>query len=358
MTLRHGGLRSDPSASKAEMFVECTASHVLGQAPARSEQADRGTEGHRPLTDTINGTGQTLQEERDRVVRLLREFTNVPMSSMRAEAAYVVNVRDRTSRLVGVDIGRAYGKLGPYDFPVSLDVEAVVDEDTVWIRDWKFGTYSNVWQLHVQAMAVLFPEPGPKPPKAPSQFMVDAGFVYFEEGRKPREETYAIGLMDLDEKAEQLAKAFDRVKYITDTIRNGGTPRLSQGPWCKYCPAQDHCPAKWSMIRAALGEMQGMDSIVEAMTLEKCGQAWHWVKEVEKFRKKAETVLRDRLEREGGFPLPNGKTLVLEQRSGKKTVDMKRTMALLEELGATEEQKSSVINVGADSLYAMERKLA
>lgn len=187
--------------------------------------------------------------------------------------------------------------------------------------------------------------------------MVDAGFVYFEEGRKPREETYAIGLMDLDERAEQLVKAFDRVRYIGDMLRKGEPPRLSQGPWCKYCPAQDHCPAKWSMIRAALGEMQTMDSMVEAMTLEKCGQAWHWVKEVEKFRKKAEEVLRDRLEREGGFPLPNGKTLVLESRSGRKTVDMKRAMVLLEELGATEEQKSSVINVGADSLYAMERKL-
>jgi hypothetical protein len=217
-------------------------------------------------------------------------------------------------------------------------------------------------------MAVLF--------RNKSQVMVDGGFVYMDIDNdgipyNPKYELYSYGRMDLEDRADELVYAFNKVKDIAALLKSGGIPQLRQGPWCKYCPAQPTCPAKWSMIRAAMGELRPLESMVEAMTLEKCGEAWAWIKEIERFAKAAEKTLKDRLHAAGSIPLPNGKHLVLEHRNGRESLDKKKTFALLDELigmlvenGAVDEdlqkqllsRRGGLITLGNSYTQTAERK--
>jgi hypothetical protein len=325
-----------------ECFYECPASHVLSQAPENTKQAAAGTSGHKPLTDSINGTGPRLP---------LTDELTAGIDNVIAEAAYVVNVKARTSRFIGCDIGRNYGPLEPYDVPVSLDVQGTKNETTVWVRDWKFGTYSSVWQLVVQAMAVLYCD------KGRLTSVVDAGFTYLDQGEKPRHELYLFGRMELDEKADELVHAFDRVKAVYAIVRKGLIPHVKQGPWCKYCPSRDVCPAKWAMIRSAINESFELrqSEAIMALTTEQCGEAWVKLRDLEKMVEKAKETLSGRLE-EGPFPLPNGKELSLVRRRGWAYPNKDKALALLEELGATEEQIGRIMVMRPDTFAATERK--
>jgi hypothetical protein len=333
---RHLGLAADPSASKAETFAKCPASHVLPQATEETVQGLAGTEKHAAMARAK--TLETLTEG----VGLLQH-----------ERAFVVDVKKRESRFVGENVGRKYGSLGPYELPCTLDVDGIRDVDGIpWVRDWKFGTYASEWQLAVQAMAILW-LPGQ------AQVVVDAGFVFLRDtdDEEPRTERYVYGHLELADRADELVRAFDGVPEIAKQLKKKQLPTLRQGAWCKYCPAQTACPAKWNLVRAALGELQTAESTVEALSADRCGEAWEWAKEVERFAEKVKEALKDRaMSREESYPLSSGKNLTWERRKGWAYPQKDKTLALLKRLGATEEQMGAIMVMRADSWAPTERK--
>jgi hypothetical protein len=349
VTRRHLALVTNPSASNAEAFLECGVSHILPAHNTNNKYAAKGTENHDKLTAAINkrpfsGTFHAVAK-----FPLAKITEGVGM--LRAETAYAVNVKTLKSRFIGLDIGRNYGPLEDYEIPVSLDIEGL-KEGTPWIRDWKFGRTASKVQAVVQAMARAFD------PSLSGVMEVDAGFIFIDAdtmGEVWYPERHVFTLEDLDEWADRFVKAFDRVGKLAEDIKTG-TARTNEGDWCTYCAALPLCPAKTALVRAMLPEINELGHDIEALTVDQCGQAWSKLQMIYKLAAKVENDLKGRLEAGDSFPLPNGKLLEWTKTSGYKYLDKEKGIALLRELGASEEQLAAVMKERKDSYGAKEKK--
>ena len=65
-----------------------------------------------------------------------------------------------------------------------------------------------------------------------------------------------LDLFGLDGTAEAIAKAMSGTQELRDRILGGEIPNVVEGPWCRYCPARQHCPAKTALVRHVLGDPQ------------------------------------------------------------------------------------------------------
>jgi hypothetical protein len=343
-----------PSASNAEAFVRCTASHVLPQHEAYLARTESGTDNHDVLTGVINKRLGAAE----RMAKLWPGFAFAELVSgvdaLTAELAFVVNVKERTSRCVGKEIGREYAKalgrpLTAYELGVSLDA-AGVKNGVHWVRDWKFGRYSSWWQLYIQAMAVLW-QPGQA-----NALEVDAGFIHLlDEGEedapemRSMEDAHPLYLVDLDDRADELVKAFEYASRLEALIGDGSLltseVRTTEGKWCEYCGAYPHCPSKWKLVKG-LVDMDIAGSI-DAMTLEQCGVAWKKLSEIEKnIVKKAKDVLKERMAVEGGFPLENGKRLKLVNMPGRESLDREGLVVLLRKYNVPQHEIAAIFKDG------------
>lgn len=341
------------SASKVDALVHCPASHVLPSNSSYSEVASAGTDGHDLITGVINrrigGVAALFAGYPDLVegIPLILDGIENP----RAEAAFVVDVDKRTSVFLGTEVDRKYAeKLGrplhDHEIGASLDVDGLRNGQP-WLRDWKFGITSSWWQLYVQCMALLWL------PDCPYS-EVDAGFVYLDTHTKEGSvfvtyDTATVYAMDLDERAEDIATAIASAgvmeKGIADGLFTMEQLATSEGSWCKYCPAYPSCPAKWKLAKS----MMGLDIVghVGALTLEDCGKAWKKLAEIEKnIISTTKEALRERMLKEGGFPLENGKKLALIQMPGRASIDKPAVTALLREKGVTQEEINGLFKQG------------
>ena len=335
-----------PSASNAEAFVRCTASHVLPQHESYAEKTERGTDGHALLTNVINrlpGAAAKLEAEMPGLMRLLSDSMDGVEAAV-GEEAYVVDVESRTSTFVGTNIGREYEKalgrpMKPYELGVSLDVHGRLG-GVRWVRDFKFGVYHGWWQLYVQAMAVLWA------PGRENESSVDAGFLFIEDRNDSlsiTEDSTRLYLYELDARAADLMAAFAKAKEL-EKLTHTNMP-VVEGKWCQYCGAFPYCPAKWKLAKAMLS----LDVVgdVSALTPAQCGEAWLKLAEVKKnVIEKLQESLKERLRTEGSFPLEQGKKLRLTQMPGRLGFDQPGAIALLEELGATENQIAALVKRG------------
>lgn len=341
-----------PSASNAEAFVRCTASHVLPQVESYEAKTERGTDGHNLLAGVVNrkpGAGPAIEAAFPGIGRKLAPLLAGAIGS-EAEAAFVVDVKRRQSVYIGKDIDRQYEKalgrkLGPHEIGTSLDFRCMTEGGVPMIRDWKFGVYSSWWQLHIQAMGVLWQD-GVKATE------VDAGFVHIEQ-RGDGEEVFVtedsaiLYGMDLDDRADELMKAFGYAKRLEDEYLACGPSSLKtvQGSWCQYCGAFPHCPSKWALAKS----MMGLDVVghVGALTLEQCGSAWKKLAEIEKnIVKKTKDALKERMATEGGFPLDNGKHLRVITMPGRDSLDRPALQSLLRKYDIPKAEIDGIFKTG------------
>lgn len=350
--MRHGGLSQNPSASNAEAFAMCTVSHVLPQRSETAERAQKGTDGHDALTALINHHACTNERGKAMIAKFPLTEVMRGVGLARAEAAYAVNVKKRTVRFIGVDIGRNYGPLDDYEVPTSLDVEGFKDGQR-WIRDWKFGTHSSLWQLYIQGMCAAYPSAS-KPSVEPE---VNAGFVYIDGdvgGAKWEDEPHILFLADLDERADELVKAFDRVSEIHAMLEKNIVPRLAEGTWCKYCPAMPACPAKWTLAKAMIDELS-VSNMLTAMTDAQVGKVYVKYQECKRILEKLGDDLKLRVG-EGAIPLTSGKVVKLSKTKGWAYFDRAKTQSLLETKGATQNEIAGAMVTRADSYSLKEMK--
>ncbi len=348
------------SASNVEPFVKCTASHVLPQHQSYMAKTESGTDNHKLVGDAINNViggnarlRAALPGLADKLPSLLDGIGNP-----NAEAAYVVDVKARTSVFLGHNIGRDYAgklgrELGDYELGVSLDVDGYTQNGAVpWIRDFKFGTYHSWWQLYVQAMAIMWLNN--------DWTEVDAGF-YFVDVRDDdsvwvTENQETLYLLDIEERADEIMAAFDKARRFEDLLTTV-TPIWPQrmppselptveGKWCQYCGAFPHCPSKWKLAKSLL-DMDVIGSVA-AMTLEQCGAAWKKLGMIEKnIIAKTKDALKERMRAEQGFPLEHGKKLAVIQMPGRASLDKPAVVALLLSKGVTQEEIQALTKQGA-----------
>lgn len=366
----------NPSASNAEAFVRCTSSHVLPQHEAYLDKTEKGTSGHKLISNVINrhpGAAAKLTEEIPalgyQLAGLLHQVHN-PM----AEKAYVVDVQKRVSTFLGIDIDRKYEQclgrpLNQYEIGVSLDVHGFIGQTYHWVRDFKFGVYSSWWQLFIQSMAVLWCQnPDERDPEADAT-EVDAGFIHVKatteevdgqelESVDIHDDTATIYLTDLDDRADELMTAFGRARSLERMLVEGVSPndlKTIEGKWCEYCGAYPHCPSKWKLAKAMLD----MDIVghVGALTLEQCGVAWKKLTEIEKkIVKTTKAALRKRMADEDGFPLASGKKLVLKEMPGRDGLDRAVLMAILRQYNVPQEEINSIFKPGEPYMQVFEVK--
>lgn len=353
--MRHGGLTRDPSGSNTEAFVECTSSHVLPQHDARTGRANRGTDGHDYLTAVIN------QRPLDRVdgAKYADKFPFKEalegVGLTRSETAYVVNVKKRTSRFVGIELDRKYPPLEDYEIPLSIDVEGFKG-GMPWLRDAKFGTYASQAQLLMQGMALAFH--GPERPHPAHE--VDVGFWFIDpdtHGAKYEVDARVLTLEELDDRAALLVKAFDRVKDLHAVLVAGSSPRTVEGPWCTYCGALPHCPSKMKLVRALIDGEFNVHEQIATMTPAQRGEAWVKYQSAKRLVEKIGDSFKELVETTNQpIPLANGKLVQLSKTKGWAYFDKDKTTTLLKKLGARPDQISSAMKVRADSVSLKEMK--
>lgn len=341
-----------PSASNAEAFVRCTSSHVLPQHEAYAEYTEKGTDGHKLLCDVVNrvpGAAGRLEAELPGLhEKIAIEMDGVDDAS--GEDAYVVDVKSRTSKYLGRNIDRQYEKalgrkLEAYEICTSLDVRGRLD-GRPWVRDFKFGITSSWWQLHIQAMAILWL------PNIEEQYEVDAGFIFIEDrddNITVTNDTATIYIVDLDTRADELMDAFNFAEKLDAELEQGlisaSTIKTVEGKWCTYCGAFPHCPSKWKLAKSMLS-LDIVDNIA-ALTLEQCGDAWLKLAEIKKnIVKKTEEALKERMRAEGGFPLPDGKRLKVLPMPGRLGFDKDGAVQMLLDLGATRDEVAAFVKRG------------
>lgn len=337
------------SSSNAESFVHCGASHILPQGDFWSEYQEGGTEGHEALGAFINGRMPNLTVRGARMVRkfpigeILRDLLNCE-----AEVAYAVNVKTRRVRRIGKDIGRNYGELAPFEVPCTIDLEAQRIDGLPFVRDWKFGHTSNWWQVQVQCMAVAFPLDGADPPRrlAPE---VDAGFVYIDgdtEGLEWQEDDRLVSLEEIDRACTELYEAFVRNQESAhDYVQHGIVPKTTEGPWCRYCRAYDHCPSKWELARNMYTDLAKSEELVRDMSPEQKGALYVRTQEMSRIIKNVQEAIKVNAGRKP-VPLPDGKFLKMVDVAGRRSLDHDLVMATIDRLGGTEEDKKKVVKYG------------
>lgn len=355
-----------PSASTAEAFVRCSASHVLPQHESYTDASEGGNDGHHLLAEYYNkvpGSQERLEAKLPHLPTKLYEYIE-GVDAIAAEEAYVVDLEKRTSKYLGRNINRQYDKvlgrkLEPFEMGASLDIVGKL-RGVPWLRDFKFGITSSWWQLYIQAMCILWL------PGVVDQHEVDAGFIFIEDRDglvTLTSDVATLYAMDLDTRADEMMEAFRLAERVEaemelDVLERGkdtrGSMRTVEGKWCTYCGAFPHCPSKWKLAKSMLS----LDIVnnIQALTTEQCGDAWLKLAEIEKnIVKKTKDALKERMRVEGGFPLPDGKMLKVLPMPGRLGFDKDGAIALLQQLGATQDDIVPLIKRGED--YDQVRKI-
>lgn len=346
-----------PSASNAEAFVKCGASHVLPQSDKHGDYRDKGSEAHEPLAAVINNR---VPQTTLRGVMAVKDFNLGEVlegtHTRRAETAYAVNVKEKTARYLGQDLGRNYGKLEPYEIPCTIDVEAKLSSDgRPWIRDWKFGTYASWWQLLVQGMAIAY---GAADDEEPA-YEVDAGFVFIDatvHGAWYFEEKKILSLEEIDEAAEALYNAWQRVEQWGQAFQESKTvPPQAVGDWCKYCKAFTSCPSQWKLVGALLNDLTGIEQSIPEYTPEDMGLAWAKVRSVKAQLERIEDAIKGAALREA-VPLPSGKYLQMIECQGRVSVDKDIAQQTIRRLGGSDADIDAIWKRGRPFLMPKETR--
>lgn len=213
------------TASALPRLLNCPASAVLPRAENANEWADSGNDDHAALAaDTLAGT---LDE---------RLALHVPPGS-RVEVAVAFDVSTGAARIIGENIGRAYGDLAPFEIAGSIDVLGIVG-DAVVVLDWKTG-FKDVepaatnGQLRFYALAAC---------RALGRDRAVLRIVYTQTGRCDEAEMDALDLAGFAAEVEGLHARVAALKA------GGGPYNTREGSWCRHCASKHACPSKRALL--------------------------------------------------------------------------------------------------------------
>lgn len=338
------------SASATDRTFQCASSLVLPRVERDTVWSARGHGIHRFCRAVLSGVPmasalETVPNEHRETCRAIdwRKLGG-DLTDVRVEAAYALDVRARTARFLGLDIGRDYERaalrlgqpLGPWEVPGALDIEGMRDVLPV-VLDLKSG-FQDVTPAEENGQGLFF--------GAVKHLMTGADEVEFRIGKlKPSGDVYVqratYTALDIDIYLDRYEAALEASKEARRVYLAGGTPDVHEGPACQWCGAADACPAKTRMVRAMLGELAEIDRAVEMMPVEQAGRAWEYAHErAQPMLKRIIAVLNDRARREA-LPLSNG-DVAREIKYERESLHTESALALLKELGATEEQLASI----------------
>jgi hypothetical protein len=321
-----------------ERLWNCPASAVLPSATRVLKVGRRGTDihGHCQRVANVMPVMQSLllvpAEVRPTCAGI--DFQRIwgDLDQVRAEVAYALNARTDEVRELGVNIGRAYPDLGPDWVYGTVDLEGC-RIDGVWaVPDLKTGFLEvddpeENFQLAFGARVVSLRHDADEIDSRVINIRTD-GSIYTQLGNFNR--------MSLDEWGDRFIEIVDGVAQAKVDYDRSGRADVSEGKWCRYCPALTACPAKTSMAKAMLPTLQEVSARLGSMTLEERGRAYEIAHD--KAKPMLETILDSikSMAVQEAIPLPNGKVLAPTYQKRENFVE-ERALELLRRLGAKQD---------------------
>jgi hypothetical protein len=329
-----------PSASGAERLIQCAASVVLPQTYSTSDYAERGHGLHGFVRSVLTGVPiphalATLPPEHRGTAALIDwRKVGADLSSVRSEVAYAIDVRARSARELGLNIGRAYHRyrITPDEIVGSDDIEGVRIDGVPVVIDLKFG-YERVAPCEVNAQMLTYCLARALVTDAPE---VEGRIEYIAPDGKVWIDSHLFTAFDLDGFGNELEDAFDRVAAATTVYLAGGELNVATGDHCRYCGAMESCPAYTKLARAMLDEAMTLEARLGTLSLEQAGAAWRKAKEIEKLLDRVLAALKSRAAQEP-LPLGDGKCVKeISYESG--SFDRDGALLLLKAKGATDNE--------------------
>lgn len=223
--------------------MRCSNSLHLPVVRSTSGAADRGTWRHHFLARVgkVGAEAALLElpeEHRDACAAL--PIDELPVNLL-AEVAYAWDVSSNSVRVIGMNVDRAYGTLGPFEIPGTADVVGVDQaSDQAFVLDWKSQGYRGHARdsLQLRFLALC------------AQAQYGVGSVRVEiaalgDGGEVRRSWHVYDELDLAAFASEL-----REWFVGASIAERAS---SEGAWCRNCPSFQSCPAKVALLHAAAG---------------------------------------------------------------------------------------------------------
>lgn len=232
---------------RAEM---CPASTCLPQVDSMTSYGEIGNVVHKFLEDVRNhGLPEALKAAPDRYRSLLAlidlDWLPLNPNDFLAEVSFAFDTRTGAVRMLGVGLGRRYEIDREFEIACTLD-SAGQKEGVGKLADYKtgfadLGETAENRQLRFGALCIA---------RAWNLGSVDIDVIHVPpEGGNPYHRRATLDAFDLDAIADQVVEVFNRAKLAGDAIEAGVEPALTEGDWCKYCPAFTSCRAKQGLVR-------------------------------------------------------------------------------------------------------------
>ncbi len=276
------------SGSGLERYVNCAASAVLPRiwSESSADAADRGTETHAHLErvsggmDPAESLARVDEAHRDAVAAIDIDAL-APELAMSAEVSLAYDPATDTARVLGQSTGRDYASVTDDEIPMTLDLVGVAS-DRVIVGDYKTGhariaRAASNWQLIGGGLGAS---------RALDRDRADVQLIHLRTDRRPWRDRATFDALDLAGYAAELRATTERTKRDRDRHAAGEHVAPTEGPWCRYCPSRDMCPAKVGLLRQALGADENMP-----VTAADAGALWERIEASEKALKHAKSKL-------------------------------------------------------------------
>jgi hypothetical protein len=294
--------------------LACPPAFALPAIHQDNDHAARGREVHAFLEQLSKGTPRSEALAAVPVdLRPVCESINparVPLGDV--EVAYAYHVRTGQARRLEV-AGRAYDP-GPEEVPGRVDLVHQLDDGTFEVLDWKttrwtFDPVAARPQLNFYALCVAR-ERGLKLIRCAIVVITDDGQLAWHHWSLSRDELGKVS-RDVRSAWERVGAARAARREHERTAVAPWTPDVTQGAWCRYCPAQASCPGMRAQVAAITGGQ------FELVTPEIAGQAYQAAQIAEQAAdrvRKAVGVIHDST---GPIPLGDGRWV---RRDGRRAL--------------------------------------
>lgn len=238
------------TASELGRLELCLGSVVLQRAKSVNEHSGYGTRGHLFLQriNQLGGVTKAMAElandnERELFGALVLDGMPLDPAAYTPEVALAWNPDTSEARVLGSGLDRDYRKRLPRELCGTVDILALVDDDAVFVADWKF-LYGYVppprdnLQLLFGAVAAA---------RAFNRSRAIIEIIRPREEGPPWRSRFELDAFALSDAEERLGALVARIDQARETRR----VQLTEGPHCKYCPSALFCDAQ-TVLPAAI----------------------------------------------------------------------------------------------------------
>ncbi len=299
------------TASALTRLKNCPSSAVLPRAENHNIWSGAGHEDHERLAQWVNDRDDSAISDIVEAGLLAKLPALIPVGA-RPEIALGYDVALGTGRIIGENLGRAYGEPGPFEIVGSCDVFAL-DGDTVVIVDWKTG-FADVEPTATNAQLWFY---GLAAARATGRHRVILLVIYTKTGRVDECGADALDLADF---AGQLERLHHTVAARQASKNRAEILETREGSWCKHCASKHVCPSKTALLVQVATSGLAVIGDTE-MTPERAAGAYEQISRIEQLVKDARARLVTYVDEQGPIDLGNGRMFGRYHRSGNKKLD-------------------------------------